>query len=124
MGKHTNKLKHTKIKNIFYSFFYSMQGLRTVFLQEPAFRQEVFLAVILSIVAWYFAESKAEFLFLEATLLFVMLVELLNSSLEKFTDLVKPEFHKSAKAIKDMGSAAVFLAFLVVILVWCAILLF
>ena len=123
MDKNTISRK-TGICRIIAAFFYSMRGFKVAFIGEAAFRQEIFLALVLSFVGWFFAESLAEFLFLLAALLFVMIVELLNSSIEKLTDLVQPKFHPLARIVKDIASAAVFLSFILSGLVWLALLVF
>jgi diacylglycerol kinase (ATP) len=119
-----NTKPKTGIKRIIFAFFYSMQGFLFAIKKESAFRQEFLLSLLLTPVAWFFSESVLEFLLLLAALLFVMLVELINSSLEKLTDLVQPQFHPLAKAVKDMASAAVFLALCIATLVWVALLVF
>lgn len=123
MDKNTSPRKKKNCR-IIAAFFYSMQGFKAAFIGEAAFRQEVFLALALSFVGWFFADSLAEFLFLLAALLFVMIVELLNSSIEKLTDLAQPKFHPLAKIVKDIASAAVFLSFVLSGLVWLALLAF
>lgn len=123
MDQNTNKRKKG-IARIVAAFFYSMQGLWSAITKETAFRQEFFLSLVLATIGWYFAKSTRDFLFLISALLFVMVVELLNSSIEKLTDLVQPKYHPLAKIVKDMASSAVFLSLVIAVLVWVAILAF
>ena len=115
--------KYKGIKRIIKAFFYSMQGFKSAFTSEPAFRQELFLLIILTPVAFYFASSLKEFIFLEIPLLFILLVELLNSAIEKVLDLTHPKQHEFAAKAKDYGSAAVFLSFCIAGVVWFSVLL-
>ena len=114
--------KHKGVKRILKAFIYSMQGFKAAFISESAFRQELFLLIILTPVAFYFASSLKEFIFLEIPLLFILIVELLNSALEKILDLTHPKQHEFAAKAKDYGSAAVFLSFCIAALVWFGVL--
>ena len=82
--------KHKGVKRILKAFIYSMQGFKAAFISESAFRQELFLLIILTPVAFYFASSLKEFIFLEIPLLFILIVELLNSFI---LDLQKVGLH-------------------------------
>ncbi len=112
------------MKRIIKAFFYSMQGFRSAFTSEPAFRQEVFLLIILTPVAFYLANSIKEFIFLEIPLLFILIVEFFNSALERVLDLTYPKQHEFVAKAKDYGSAAVFLSLCIAGLVWVAVLCF
>ena len=103
--------KYKGIKRIIKAFFYSMQGFKSAFTSEPAFRQELFLLIILTPVAFYFASSLKEFIFLEIPLFFILLV-------------THPKQHEFAAKAKDYGSAAVFLSFCITGLVWLSVLCF
>ena len=119
----TIKINSKGIKRIIKAFFYSAQGFKAAFISEPAFRQEVFLTIILSPIAFYFSDSVKEFIFLEIPLLFILIVELLNSALERTIDLTYPKQHEFAAKAKDYGSAAVFLSFCIAGLIWVCVLL-
>ena len=83
----------------------------------------MFLTIILSPIAFYFSDSVKEFIFLEIPLLFILIVELLNSALERTIDLTYPKQHEFAAKAKDYGSAAVFLSFCIAGLIWVCVLL-
>ena len=85
---------------------------------EAAFRQELALIAVLVPIAAWLAHSFAEFLVLMLGCLLVLIVELLNSAIEAAIDRFGGEHHELSGRAKDMGSAAVFLSFVVLIAVW------
>lgn len=114
----------TGLKRLINAFGYSLEGFKAAYRHEDAFRQEVHLAIILVPLAMYLdvlAIEKAVMIF---SVLFVLIVELLNSAVEAAVDHTSTERHTLAKRAKDIGSAAVFLALAIVVIVWCLILFF
>ena len=103
------------------AFFYSMEGFSAALRHEHAFRQEIFLAVIFVPFAIFLPLSVGEKALLIATLLLVLVVELLNSAIEAVVDRVSLDHHDLSKRAKDLGSAAVFLSCVIVIVVWTCI---
>ncbi len=101
---------------------WSLQGLRAAWLHESSFRLEVYLFLLLAPLGWWLGEGGVERALLVGALLLVLCVELLNSAIEAVIERFGPEHHVLAGRAKDMGSAAVFVAMLNVILVWGAIL--
>lgn len=107
------------IKQIINAGKWSMQGLQAAFRHEASFRLEVYLAVLLIPVAIFLAKNPMQLLLLLSTVLIVLLVEILNSAIEAVVDMVCGEKrHELAKRAKDMGSAAVFLAQMLVLGSW------
>jgi len=102
---------------------WSLQGLRAAWLHESSFRLEVYLFVILAPLGWWLGESGVERALLVGSLLLVLGIELLNSAIEAVIERFGDEHHEIAGRAKDMGSAAVFVLMLNVLLVWGAILL-
>lgn len=100
------------------ALFHSLEGLRDAWLHESAFRQEVLLAAVLVPVACYVPVSALERAALVASPLLVIVVELLNSSVEAAIDRISLDRHRLSKRAKDLGSAAVFVALVVLALVW------
>lgn len=100
-----------------HALLYSLSGLRRA-LQEPAFRQEAVLGVVLLPLALALGRNWAEVVVLVAVLVLVLLVELLNTGLEAVVDRIGPEWHALSKQAKDLGSAAVLLALLLCVGVW------
>jgi len=101
---------------------YSWKGIKHAYRFEAAFRQEVWCCILLVPAALYFSHTLSDRLFLIASLLFVLVVELLNSALEAIVDRIGAEHHTLSGAAKDMGSAAVLFSIMMAVLVWWAIL--
>ena len=105
------------------AFIWSLQGLRATWTVESSFRLEVYLFVILAPLACYLGQSGVERAILIASMFGVLVIEVLNSAVEAVVDRWGPELHELAGRAKDMGSAAVFLADMNVLLCWGLILL-
>ena len=103
---------------------YSWQGIRAAYRHEEAFRQETWLCLVLVPLGLYLGDGGVEKALLAASVLLLPLVEILNSALEAVVDRVGEERHELSGRAKDMGSAAVALAILVMVLVWSLILFF
>ncbi len=95
-----------------------MQGLRAAWLHESSFRLEVYLFVILAPLGWWLGESGVERALLIGSMLLVLSMELLNSAVEAVIERFGDEHHEISGRAKDMGSAAVFVLMLNVLLVW------
>ena len=102
---------------------YSWAGLKAAWRNEEAFRQESLLCALLAPLALWLGDSTVERALLIGSLLLIMIVELLNSSLEATIDRIGPERHELSGRAKDIGSAAVFVALLNAALVWLLLLL-
>lgn len=111
------------VKRIYAAFFYSMQGLRTAWRSEHAFRQELMLTLPATVLALMLPVSAMEKLALIGVLIFVLIVELINSAIEAVVDRISFEHHPLSKNAKDFGSAAVFLACVLAALTWGLIVL-
>jgi diacylglycerol kinase (ATP) len=96
-------------------------GIVYAFQEESAFRQELFLLVVLSPIALFLPISPLEKCALIASLILVLVVELLNSSVEAAIDRISFDHHDLSKRAKDFGSAAVMLALLMAALLWATI---
>ncbi|MGZ5233169.1 MAG: diacylglycerol kinase [Burkholderiales bacterium] len=103
--------------------FYSLDGLSAAFRHEDAFRQEVLMALILVPIAIHTPATGPGKALMVASVLLVLIVELLNSGIEAVTDRISLEDHVLAKRAKDMGSAAVMLALVNVPVVWLLVLI-
>lgn len=102
---------------------YSLAGFGSAYRHEEAFRQEVLLAAALVPIAFWLDVSGVERALMIASIVGVLIVELLNSAVEAAVDRISLENHRLAKRAKDIGSAAVFLALALTALVWASILL-
>jgi diacylglycerol kinase (ATP) len=108
----------TGLRRLLNAFGYSMAGFKAAFKNEDAFRQEVMMAVILLPLAVYLGKTGLQTALMIACVLLVMIVELLNSSIEATVDRISLENHLLAKRAKDIGSAAVLLSLINLVLVW------
>jgi diacylglycerol kinase (ATP) len=108
----------TGLRRLFNAFGYSLEGLKAAYKNEDAFRQEVKLAIVLIPLAIYLGESGMERAIMIASVLLVIIVELLNSSIEATVDRISLENHLLAKRAKDIGSAAVLLSLVNLAVVW------
>ncbi|MBL4661210.1 MAG: diacylglycerol kinase [Alcanivoracaceae bacterium] len=110
------------LKQIANAAKWSMHGLQATFKHEASFRLEFYLAIILIPCAIYLSQSAMQLLTLLACVLFVLILEIINSAIEAVVDMVCGEkFHELAKRAKDMGSAAVFLGQMLVVFTWSTI---
>jgi diacylglycerol kinase (ATP) len=101
---------------------YSLQGFKHALKHEAAFRQELALVLVLVPLAAWLAVNRWEFIALVAPLFLVLLVELLNSAIEALADEISIERRDLLGRAKDLGSAAVFVALALTILVWFVVL--
>ena len=105
------------LNRILHAGGYSIQGLRAGW-GEPAFRQEAILSWALLPLAFWLGQSWVETALLAGSVVLVMIVELLNTSVESAIDRIGPEWHDLSKRAKDMGSAAVLLSLLLCGGIW------
>ena len=111
------------VRRLLNALRYSVQGFASAYRHEEAFRQEVALAVFLTAAAVLLHVTGLERALMLTSVMFVLVVELLNSAVEAAVDRVSFENHRLAKRAKDIGSAAVFVALANVVMVWGAILI-
>lgn len=101
---------------------YSLQGLDAAVRGESAFRQELAFALVMLPLAFWLDVGAVARALMVASVMLVLVAELLNSAIEAAIDRVSTERHALSKRAKDMGSAAVLLCLANVVLVWAAIL--
>ena len=114
--------KNTGIKRLFYATLYSWQGFRSGLLNEPAFLQEFIVIILLSVISFFLDVTAYEQLVMIISLVFILIVEILNSAIECVVDRIGPEHHILSGRAKDYGSLAVLLSLFVAIAVWATIL--
>lgn len=112
-----------ELARLVHATHYSLQGLRAAFRHEAAFRQECILSLVLIPAGLWLGRTGAERALLVGSILLVIIVELLNSGLEAVVDRFGGEQHELSGRAKDVGSAAVFIALLNVVVVWALVLL-
>lgn len=113
----------TGLRRIFNAFGYSLAGFRAAYKHEHAFRQEVWLAVVLIPLALWLPASHIGKALMIGSVLLVITVELINSAIEATVDRISLEHHDLAKRAKDIGSAAVLVSLLNVLIIWALVLL-
>ena len=113
----------TGLQRVWRAFHYSLDGFRAAYKCEDAFRQEALLAALLIPVTFFLPVSGIGQALMIASVLLVLIVELINSAIEATVDRVSLDRHHLSKRAKDMGSAAVFLALSNVVIVWVCVLL-
>jgi diacylglycerol kinase (ATP) len=114
MGKPGN----TGIRRIINATFFSFAGFRAAWRDEAAFRQELMLCVVLVPAGFWLGRTAVERSLLVGTCLIVLIVELLNTGIENVVDRFGGEHHKLSGQAKDLGSAAVFVSLVLVLVVW------
>jgi diacylglycerol kinase (ATP) len=97
---------------------YSWQGFRAAYKHEEAFRQEVWVLLVAVPLALWFGDNGVEKALMIGSILLLLIVELLNSAVEAVVDRTGMEPHKLSGRAKDMGSAAVTVAIMNVVIVW------
>ncbi|WMN61586.1 diacylglycerol kinase (plasmid) [Pseudoalteromonas xiamenensis] len=113
---------HTGLHRVFKATGYSVKGFLAAWRFEAAFRQEVFLFVVLASVACVINVNIAERALMLLCLFVVLLTELLNSAVEAVVDRVGTEHHELSGRAKDIASAAVFISLLMTFVVWGVVL--
>ncbi len=122
MSAEINKPGTKGLTHIIQAAGYSIKGLKAAIRHEEAFRLELMaLAVMLPLALWL-GRSAAEYALLIGSLFLVLIVELINSALEAVVDRVGVEYHVLSGRAKDIGSAAVFVAMMNVLVIWGLIL--
>lgn len=103
---------------------YSWQGVQAAYRHEEAFRQEVWLCVVLLPTGLYLGDGGVEKALLVTSVLLIPLVEIINSAIEAVVDRFGDEMHDLSGRAKDMGSAAVAIAIGLLVVVWVLVLFF
>jgi len=110
------------VRRIWNAALYSFRGFAGAFRREAAFRQELALVAVLAPLGVWLGATGVERALLVGSLLLVLMIELLNSGVEAVVDRIGPERHELSGLAKDVGSAAVFVALLNVVIVWALVL--
>ncbi|SCC20745.1 diacylglycerol kinase [Gilliamella intestini] len=110
--------KSTGLLRILKAAKYSLKGLKSAIKYETAFRQELILLVVASVIVMLVDFSIYERILLLGSIGVVMITELINSAIECVVDRIGSERHDLSGRAKDYGSAAVFLSLLLTIILW------
>jgi len=113
-----NKPNGSGLLRIYKAFKCSILGFKAAIIHEAAFRQELLLCAILLPISFIISSSLSILTSLICSLLLLLFAEIINSALEALADQISTEHHELLGRAKDLGSAAVFLAIVIMILVW------
>jgi diacylglycerol kinase (ATP) len=108
----------TGVRRIMHAFGYSMQGFSAAWRFEAAFRQEVILAIVLIPAAFWLASTRVELILLISSVFWVLMAELINTSVEAVVDRTGMEDHILSGRAKDIGSALVLTSLVLLAVVW------
>ncbi|WP_436916108.1 diacylglycerol kinase [Acinetobacter gandensis] len=111
------------LKRISNATQYSFDGFKAAYQNEAAFRQIVWMNIILIPTSCFLDVSRVEHALMVVVCLFALIVELFNSAIEAVVDRVSLDKHPLSKIAKDMGSAAQFVALAIIFFTWLIILL-
>ncbi len=111
-------IRRPAMQRIFSAYFNSVNAFRHLSVSETAFRQELMVLALSFPAGWLIASSWRVYLMLVLSLLFVLVVEVLNTGIEASCDAVTEELHPHIKIAKDCGSLAVLLSILIAAAVW------
>ena len=106
-----------RIKRLYKSFVYSFRGLFKTFKEEQNLKVQTFIGLLALGFGWYFKISRFEWLALILVISLVILMEVVNSAVERVTDVLKPRINGYVKEIKDIMAAAVMLASFIAVIV-------
>ena len=112
----------TGLRRVWNALHYSVAGLHAAYKHEDAFRQELALALVLIPSAFFLPASATGKALMVASVLLVLIIELLNSAIEATVDSISLDDHRIAKRAKDIGSAAVLIGIINVAIVWALVL--
>jgi len=104
------------------AFGSTWRGLCAAWRDEAAFRQECALAVVVVPLGLWLGATGIERALLVGPMFLVLAIELLNSALEATVDRIGLEIHPLSGKAKELGSAAVFIGFVVLAANWILVL--
>lgn len=107
--------------HLWLAFSYSINGLRSAFKNEAAFRHELLLGIPHILAVVLLPMPMLMRMFFVALFVLLLVVELINSAIEAIVDLVSPAYHELAKRAKDYGSAALYLVLNLIFLGWAIV---
>ncbi len=100
----------TSIRKLFKSFKYAFKGTAYVFRNEQNFRIQIVISIVVLLAMIVFELKRSEVVVISLVIFLVLILEILNSALEKFVDIIKPRLHIQAEVVKDIMAAMVFFA--------------
>lgn len=119
-----NKPGVTGLKRLINAAKYSIQGLKAAYRNEEAFRLEIYLLPIITVLAVCFSRTGLEFALLFSSYWLILIAELINSGIEAVVDRIGSENHPLSGQAKDIGSAIVMLAAILTVVTWLSVIVF
>lgn len=116
------KATDTGVRRILKAFIYSRDGFTAAFKSEAALRQDLLVFVVFSLIALFLDLALWQKALLISSLLFIVIMELVNTAVETIIDRISPDYHELSKKAKDIGSLLVLLSFINAFLIWGAFL--
>lgn len=104
-------------KRLIKSFTYAFRGLNKIFREEQNLRLQAIVGIIIIIIAFVLGVKPIEWCLIILAIFIVILLEIMNSAVERITDVLKPRIHTYVKEIKDIMAAGVMLSGLMAIIV-------
>ncbi len=92
------------------SFEYAFSGIKTAIKNEPNFKFQLIIAFLALVLGFYLELSTFEFAILVLIICIVLVLELINTSLEALLDVISPKAHPKVKIAKDVAAASVLIA--------------
>lgn len=102
---------------------FSWMGIQATWKTEAAFREEIILGIILFPAAFFLGETLTQTALLIIPLFIVLIAELLNTGIEHVVNRISLEHHETSGKAKDVGSAAVFIANILTLIIWTLVIL-
>ena len=120
-----NQQKNTSfsIKKRIISFKYAINGLKIILSTQHNFLIHLIVAVLVTVAGLFFKVSDLEWCILIITIALVLGAEAFNTSIEKLTDIVSPDFNIQAGKVKDIAAAAVLITALASVIIGLTIFL-
>ncbi len=114
----TKLLKIRGIKRLYYATLFSLKGLYEAIKEEPSFQYQLVAYAFLFPLIFFIGKDTQDYIILASTITLILIIEIVNTAIERIVDLVSPEKNHLAGKAKDLGSAAVFLCMMLALAVW------
>jgi len=106
-----------KIKRLLKSFGYAISGIIKTFKEEQNLQIQVIIGIIIILVSFLLRIKLIEFCFILSSIFLIIIMEMINSAIERVTDVLKPRIHTYVKDIKDIMAGAVFISSVLAIII-------
>jgi len=111
----------SQLQRVYEATKYAVAGIKHAIRWERAIRQEIYVMTVLCLLSFFIAQDPLDYILLITPLIMTVIVELINTAMEKTLDIISDHYHPLIQKAKDMCSAAVFLSLLCVIFIWSMI---